>query len=173
MPGLNLRVNDAIRAPRLRVIAADGTQAGVMDLRAALAYAAAAGLDLVEVSPTADPPVAKVADYGRMRYDASVAERAARKTQKHAEVKEVRMRPAIDNHDFDVKIAAARRFLAHGDKVKISVQLRGREQSRPDAAVRLLERALDTLDDAGAGTVEGVIRRDGRTFHAIVAPAAR
>jgi translation initiation factor IF-3 len=120
-------VNDEIDAPQLRVVAADGEMLGVLTPEEAMEKAFEAGLDLVEVSPNADPPVCKILDYGKFKYNEQKRRHEARKKQKIIEVKEIKMRPGIDTHDYDVKLRSARRFLDDGDKVKVTIRFRGRE----------------------------------------------
>jgi translation initiation factor IF-3 len=168
IPAPDFRINQQIRAAQVRLIDEAGHQAGVVALATALQVAADAGLDLVEIAPNETPPVAKVADFGAMKYEASVRARAARKSSRPTVIKEVRLRPAIEEHDLNVKLAAARKFLAHGDRVKISVQLRGRQQSRPEVGARLLREVAEHLSDVA--TMDGNPSRDGRTMTMLLAP---
>ena len=153
-------MNDAIRAREVRVIDADGEQLGIMNVRDALRLAEERELDLVEVAPNAKPPVCRIMDYGKHRYEQSKREKLARKKQKVITVKEVRMSPKIDDHDFDVKVRAAERFLKAGDKVKVSVRFRGREIVHADLAKSKLTELAELLKDIG--TVERMPKLEGR-----------
>ena len=134
------RINDRIRVPEVRLVGPGGEQVGVVPLADALRLAEDAELDLVEVAPNAKPPVCKLMDYGKYKYEAAVKARESRKKQVKAVLKEIRFRLKIDTHDYETKVGHARRFLSGGDKVKAMIQFRGREQQRPEMGVRLLER---------------------------------
>ena len=162
-------VNTKITAPRVRLIGADGQQLGVTDLASALRAAQDAGLDLVEVAPTADPPVAKILDYGRLRYEASLRDRAARRAQQHATVKEIKLRPRIDSHDLDVKIGHIRRFLAHGHRVKVTLTFRGREHTHPELGYRVLAQVQQDVVDLGAA--ESTPTQEGRAVSMLLIPS--
>ena len=140
------RVNSDIAVPSVRLIDADGTQVGIVSTEEALQIAEEAGLDLVEVAGTAQPPVCKVLDYGKMKYESQKKKNEARKKQKVIEVKEIKMRPSIDQHDYDVKLRNMRRFLEDGDKVKVTIRFRGRELAHQDLGMRVLERVKEEID---------------------------
>ena len=162
------RVNERIRAREVLVIDENGEKRGVMPIEEALALAAEAGLDLVEVAPNATPPVCKILDYGKYKYQAQKRAAEARKKQKTIEVKEVKMRPTIDTHDYEVKMRNLRKFLAKGDKVKVTIRFRGRELSHTDLGRELMERVLA---DAGEGVkVELMPKMEGRQMVMILAP---
>jgi translation initiation factor IF-3 len=134
------RVNEQIRIPKIRLIDENGEMAGVVTVQEALRRAEAAGLDLVEVSPTADPPVCKILNYGKYKYEMQKKASEARKKQKVIEVKEIKIRPSIEEHDYEVKLKAAKRFLEDEDKVKVTLRLRGREVAHIDLALQVLQR---------------------------------
>jgi len=163
------RVNDRIRAREVLVIDENGEKRGVMPVEEALALAEEAGLDLVEVAPNAEPPVCKILDYGKYKYQAQKRAAEARKKQKTIEVKEVKMRPTIDTHDYEVKMRNLRKFLAKGDKVKVTVRFRGRELAHTELGRELMERVLaDAGDEA---KVELMPKMEGRQMVMILAPA--
>ncbi|MCY4555936.1 MAG: translation initiation factor IF-3 [Chloroflexi bacterium] len=141
------RVNEQIRVPRVRVIGEDGEQLGVMTVSDALSRARMNDLDLVEVAPNADPPVARLLDYGKLRYLTSKKERETRKSQKSNELKEVRFRPNIGTHDFDAKLRKVRQFIGNGDKVKLTVRFRGREAVHQQNGLSLLKRVAEEMKD--------------------------
>lgn len=143
------RVNGAIIAKQIRVIGADGEMLGVMSVRDALGLAEQADMDLVEISPAADPPVCKILDYGKYRFELQKKAAEARKKQKVVELKEIKLRPGIDDHDFNIKMKNARSFLEEGDKVKVTLRFRGREMSHQDIAQAVLKRVREGLDDIG------------------------
>ncbi len=143
------RINENIRADEIRVVGADGEMAGVMSVQDALVLAEAAGLDLVEVSPNAKPPVCKILDYGKYKYEQQKKASEARKKQKVTDVKEVKIRPGIEKHDYEVKMRNARRFLENGDKVKVTMRFRGREMAHQDIGLDLLKRMQEELSDVG------------------------
>ncbi|NCC03903.1 MAG: translation initiation factor IF-3 [Proteobacteria bacterium] len=143
------RVNGAIIAKEIRVIANDGEMLGLMSVREALALAEQAGLDLVEISPGAEPPVCKFLDFGKHLFEMKKKASEARKKQKTVELKEIKLRPGIDDHDFNIKMKNARTFLEEGDKVKITLRFRGREMAHQDIAQALLKRVREMLDDLG------------------------
>lgn len=142
-----LNINEQIRARQVRLIAADGEQVGVVSIQDALARAEESGLDLVEISPNAEPPVCKILDYGKYKYEQQKKAAEARKKQKVIEVKELKFRPNIDDHDYNVKIKAARRFLEDGDKVKITLRFRGREMAHLDLGMKVMARVRTELAD--------------------------
>jgi translation initiation factor IF-3 len=162
------RANEEIRVPRVRLIDAAGENVGVVAIDKALAAAAAAGLDLVEISPNADPPVCKILDYGKFKYEAQKKANIARKNQKVIEVKEIKMRPGIDEHDYQVKLRAMHRFFEEGDKVKVTLRFRGREMAHQDIGADLLRRVQDDL--AEQAKVESFPRLEGKQMTMVMAP---
>ena len=163
-----VRVNERIRVPQVRVIADDGEQAGVLPIREALALAQSRGLDLVEVSPTARPPVCRIMDYGKFKYEQNRRARKARKKQHVMHLKEIKMRPKIDGHDYDFKMEHARQFLAARDKVKFTITFRGREMAHPEHGHRLIQRIIAELIEAA--TVETPPRSEGRMLTMVMMP---
>ena len=163
-----VRVNERIRVPQVRVIADDGEQAGVLPVREALALAQSRGLDLVEVSPTARPPVCRIMDYGKFKYEQNRRARKARKKQHVMHLKEIKMRPKIDEHDYDFKMEHARQFLAARDKVKFTITFRGREMAHPEHGHRLIQRIIAELVEAA--TVETPPRSEGRMLTMVMMP---
>jgi translation initiation factor IF-3 len=155
-----VRINEDIRADKIRLIDAEGEMRGVMSVREALALAEEAGLDLVEVSPGAEPPVCKILDYGKYKYEQQKKAAEARKKQKVIEVKEIKLRPTIEDHDYGVKLRSARRFLEAGDKVKVTLRFRGREMSHQELGMGLLKRMQADLVDVSK--VEQEPRFEGR-----------
>lgn len=141
------RINEEIRVREVRVTTADGEQLGIMLTREALRLAAERNQDLVEVAPTAKPPVCRIMDYGRFRYEQQKREKEVKKKQKVITVKEVKLRPNIEDHDFDVKFKNAQRFLEDGDKVKVTIMFRGRELSHPELGKEILARMAQALKD--------------------------
>ena len=162
------RFNDTILVDKVRVIDENGENLGVMFTNEAIEQAAAVGLDLVEVSPNADPPVCKFLDVGKFRYEAQKKANAARKTQKTQEIKEIKMRPNIDDHDYDVKMRNVNRFIEHGDKVKVTLRFRGRELSHQQLGMNLLKRVQD--DVAEIAKIEAYPRMEGRQMLMVLAP---
>ncbi len=162
------KINDAIRARDVRLIDENGQNVGVVSRFDAMERAAAAGLDLVEVSPDADPPVCKILDYGKFKYQEQKKAAEARKNQKIVEIKEIKMRPSIDDHDYDVKMRSIRRFFEEGDKVKITLRFRGREMAHQELGMDLLQRVkAELLDHA---KVESEPRLEGRQMVMVLAP---
>lgn len=162
------RVNNEIDARTIRLIDADGEMVGVVSLREGLDMAAEVGLDLVEVSPNADPPVCKILDFGKFKYEVQKKKAEARKKQKVIEVKEVKLRPNIDDNDYDVKMRAMRKFITDGDKVKITLRFRGREMAHQHLGMALLDRVREALDDLAK--VEQLPRMEGRQMVMVMAP---
>ncbi len=162
------RANEEIRVPKVRLIDAAGENVGVVTIEKALATAVAAGLDLVEISPNADPPVCKVLDYGKFKYEAQKKANIARKNQKVIEVKEIKMRPGIDEHDYQVKLRAMHRFFEEGDKVKVTLRFRGREMAHQDIGVDLLKRVQEDLTEQAK--VESFPRLEGKQMTMVMAP---
>lgn len=155
----NPRVNEEILASSLRLIGADGKQIGIVKLNEALRIAEEEGLDLVEIAPSANPPVCKIIDYGKYRYELTKKERDARKKQHIVQVKKIRLTPNIDENDFQVKIAAARRFIAEGNRVKITLFMRGRQVTKQDIAEEVISRVVNELSDIGK--TEGTPKMEG------------
>ena len=145
----DLRVNRQIRAREVLVIDENGNQRGVMDVRSANRLAEEAGLDLVEVSPNANPPVCKILDFGKYRYEMEKKSREAKKNQVVVKIKEIRMQPKIEKHDLETKSKAITEFLQEGNKVKVSIRFRGRELAHPELGKAVLDRILDTLTENG------------------------
>jgi translation initiation factor IF-3 len=154
--------------PEVRLVGPQGEQVGIVRIEDALRLAAEADLDLVEVAPTAKPPVCKLMDFGKWKYEAAVKAREARKNQTNTILKEVRFRLKIDKHDYETKTGHARKFLTAGDKVKAMIQFRGREQQRPELGIRLLEKFAE--DVADVGMVESSPRQDGRNMVMVIGP---
>ena len=165
------RINNRIRAPQVRLIDDEGGQLGIVQLREALAIAEERGLDLMEVAPNAVPPVCRIVDYGKFRYEQTKKDREARKNQKQAELKEVRLKPKTDDHDLEVKAKQARKFLLAGDKVKFTVRFRGREIFHPDIGREMLEQMAEDLRDVA--TVEQRPLMEGRALSLMLAPSAK
>jgi translation initiation factor IF-3 len=163
-----LRINDQIRIRQVRVIDDEGTQLGVMPTENALALARQKGLDLIEVSPTAVPPVCRISDYGRLKYEQSKKDKDARKKQKNWELKEVKLRPKIENHDYETKARMAERLLTDGGKVKVTIMFRGREITYTSFGKRLLDRMA--LDMTPIATVEREAKLEGKNMFMILAP---
>ncbi|MCD8506283.1 MAG: translation initiation factor IF-3 [Alkalibacterium thalassium] len=162
-------VNDRIRANEVRLIGKDGEQIGVVQRKEALRLAEEANMDLVLVSPNAKPPVARVMDYGKYRYEQQKKEREARKNQKVVNIKEIRLSPTIDDHDFDTKLRNARKFLEKGDKVKVSIRFRGRAITHKDIGREVLGNAwLKKASDISQ--VESKAKMDGRSMFLMLAP---
>jgi translation initiation factor IF-3 len=163
-----VRINEQIKVPEVRLIAADGQQVGVMPTREALARAVEANLDLVEVAPQAVPPVCRIMDYGKFKYQQSKKQQEARHRQTTIQVKEIKVRPKIEEHDMAFKLRNARRFLGEGDKVKISVIFRGREIAHTDRGYRMLAQMSESLADIAV--VEQHPKLEGRNLSMIVSP---
>ncbi|MFP4252823.1 MAG: translation initiation factor IF-3 [Guyparkeria sp.] len=163
-------MNDQITIREVRLVDENGEQVGVVDTDNAKERAAAAGMDLVEVSPTAKPPVCKIMDFGKFKYQQSKKAAEARKKQKQIEVKEVKFRPGTEDHDYQVKLRNATRFLEAGDKVKITLRFRGREMAHRDLGAELLSRIEEDLSDLA--TVEQKPRMEGRQATMVMAPRA-
>jgi len=166
--GPQVRINHRIRVPEVRVVGPDGSNLGVLTTDEALRRAQGAGLDLVEVNPKAAPPVCKILDFGKFKYEEKKKQREAKKKQSVVEVKEVKLRPKTDDHDLMVKIRASRKFLQSGNKVKVTCRFRGREITHPEVAHQQFELILAKLDDLA--NLEQRPTMEGRTMAAIVAP---
>ena len=162
------RVNEEIRVPQVRLIDQDGEMVGVMSARDALMRAYDAGLDLLEISPNAVPPVVKILDYGKYKYEQQKKANEARKKQKVVEIKEVKVRPNIDDHDYDVKMRAMKSFIGEGDKVKVTLRFRGREMAHQDLGIRVLERIRNELGETIK--VEQMPRLENRQMIMVLAP---
>ncbi|TDD98828.1 translation initiation factor IF-3 [Jiangella asiatica] len=162
------RINDRIRASEVRLVGPNGEQVGIVRIEDALRLAAEADLDLVEVAPGARPPVTRLMDYGKFKYESAMKERAARRNQSHVLIKEQKLRPKIDKHDYETKKRNVERFLAEGDKVKVTIMFRGREQSRPELGFRLLQRLAEDVTDLGF--VESSPKQDGRNMIMVLGP---
>src|SRR5512139_1505459 len=163
-----LRINDRIRVPEVRLVGPNGETVGIVRIDDALRLAQESDLDLVEVAPMARPPVAKLMDYGKFKYESAMKDREARKNQAHTIIKEMKLRPKIDQHDYETKKGHVVRFLKAGDKVKVTIMFRGREQSRPELGYRLL-RKLEA-EVAELGYVEAAPKQDGRNMIMVIAP---
>ncbi|WP_417564725.1 translation initiation factor IF-3 [Microbacterium sp.] len=162
------RTNERIRVPEVRLVGPNGEQVGVVAIQVAQRLAQEADLDLVEVAPNSKPPVVKIMDYGKFKYEAAQKAKEARRNQANTILKEVRFRLKIEAHDYTTKLKRAEGFLKGGDKVKAMILFRGREQSRPEQGVRLLKRFAE--DVAEFGTVESNPRIDGRNMVMVIAP---
>ena len=162
------RINDRIRVPEVRLVGPEGEQVGIVSIGEALRLAQDSELDLVEVAPMARPPVAKLMDYGKFKYESAQKAREARRNQALTVIKEMRLRLKIDPHDYETKKGHVERFLKGGDKVKITVMFRGREQSRPEMGYRLLQRLA--ADVSELGVVESNPKQDGRNMVMVIAP---
>ena len=162
------RINGAIRVPQVRCIDPDGNQLGILDTREALTKAEDFGLDLVEVQPNADPPVCKILDYGKYKYEAQKRANEARKKQKIIEVKEIKLRPNIDEHDYQVKMRNVQKFLDAGDKVKVTLRFRGREMAHQDLGANVLTRVREETDEFAK--VEAMPKMEGRQMIMVLAP---
>ena len=163
-----MEINEAIRDREVRVIGADGSQLGVMSTRDALRAAEEKNLDLVKIAPQATPPVCKILDYGKYRFEQQKREKEAKKTQKTFEIKEVRLSLNIDTNDFNTKVAQAAKFLAKGDKVKVSIRFRGREMAHTNLGLEVHKRFAEALPGA---TVEKQPKLEGRSMQMFLAPA--
>jgi translation initiation factor IF-3 len=165
-----LRINDQIRIRSVRVIDENGEQLGILPTEDALARARTAGLDLIEVSPSAQPPVCKIADYGRLKYEQSKKDKDARKKQRHFELKEVKLRPKIETHDYETKARMAERLLVDGSKIKVTIMFRGREITYTSFGRKLLDRMAEDMEPLA--TIEREPRLEGRNMFMILAPRA-
>ena len=165
------RINERIRVPEVRLVGPNGEQVGIVRVEDALRLAAEADLDLVEVAPMARPPVAKLMDFGKFKYEAALKAREARKNQVNTVIKEIKLRPKIDPHDYGTKKGHVERFLKGGDKVKVTIMFRGREQSRPELGFRLLQKLAE--DIAELGFVESAPKQDGRNMIMVIGPTKK
>jgi translation initiation factor IF-3 len=162
------RVNDEIRAPQVRLIDQDGEMQGVMTARDAWLRAQSVGLDLLEISPNADPPVVKILDFGKYKYELQKKKNEAKKKQKVIEIKEIKVRPNIDENDYQVKLRAMRSFIEEGDKVKVTLRFRGREMAHQEIGVRVLERIRSEMDPLSK--VEQMPRMENRQMVMVLTP---
>jgi translation initiation factor IF-3 len=162
------RINDRIRVPEVRLVGPNGEQVGIVRIEDAIRLAVEADLDLVEVAPMAKPPVCKLMDFGKFKYEAAQKERESRRNQVHTVIKEMKLRPKIDSHDYETKKGHVERFLKAGDKVKITIMFRGREQSRPELGLRILARLADDVTEIGF--VEATPKQDGSNMIMVLAP---
>lgn len=165
------RINDRIRVPEVRLVGPNGEQIGVTRIEDAIRMAQENDLDLVEVAPEAKPPVAKIMDYGKFKYQEALKARENRRSQVNAVVKEMKLRPRIESHDYETKKSHIERFLIGGDKVKVTIMFRGREQSRPEMGYKLLARLAEDL--AEVSMVEFAPKQDGRNMVMVLAPNRR
>jgi translation initiation factor IF-3 len=165
------RINERIRVPEVRLVGPAGEQVGIVSINDALRLAQEADLDLVEVAPTARPPVAKLMDYGKFKYESALKARESRKNQAQTVIKEIKLRPKIDPHDYGTKKSHVERFLRQGDKVKVTIMFRGREQSRPELGFRLLQRLATDVEELGF--VESQPKQDGRNMIMVIGPHRR
>jgi translation initiation factor IF-3 len=165
---VELRVNDQIRAREVRLVGPEGEQVGIVPIGEAIRLAQDTDLDLVEVAPTARPPVCKLMDYGKFKYESAQKAREARRNQSLTVIKEMKLRPKIDPHDYETKKGHVVRFLKAGDKVKVTIMFRGREQSRPELGFRLLKRLAEDVQELGF--VESSAKQDGRNMIMVMAP---
>ena len=163
-----VRRNEEIDAPRVRVIGADGEQAGVMSLGSALEMASDLGLDLVEVSPNAEPPVCRILDFGKFLFEQNKKAQSAKRKQKQVHVKEVKFRPGTEEGDYQVKLRNLVRFLENGDKAKVTLRFRGREMAHQELGLKLLNRVKDDLEELGV--VEQMPQLEGRQMVMVLAP---
>jgi translation initiation factor IF-3 len=165
------RINERIRVPEVRLVGPNGEQVGIVRIEDALRLAAEADLDLVEVAPMSKPPVCKLMDYGKFKYESALKAREDRKKQVNTVIKEMKLRPKIDAHDYETKKGHVVRFLKAGDKVKITIMFRGREQSRPELGFRLLKKLAD--DVADIAFVEYSPKQDGRNMIMVLGPVRK
>jgi translation initiation factor IF-3 len=162
------RVNEDIRVPQVRLIDQDGEMIGVMTAREAIQRAYSVGLDLLEISPNADPPVCKILDFGKFKYEQQKKKNEAKKRQKVIEIKEIKVRPNIDENDYQVKLRAMKTFIEEGDKVKVTLRFRGREMAHQDIGVKVLERIRADMD--GATKVEQMPKMENRQMVMVLTP---
>ena len=162
------RINERIRVPQVRLIGAEGEQLGVVEITEALKRAQEADLDLVEVAPNSKPPVTRLLDYSKYKYEQEQKQKAARKHQQQVNIREIKLRPKIANHDYETKKGHVERFLRHQDKVKITIMFRGREQAHPERGRALLQRLFEDLD--GLAVIESAPLQEGRNMSMLLAP---
>ena len=163
-----LQINEQIRDKELRVIDSDGTQLGIMPLRRAMELAEQKNLDLVKIAPQANPPVCKIIDYGKFRFEQAKREKEARKNQHIVDIKEIRLSLNIDTHDFNTKLGHAKRFISEGDKVKVSIRFRGREMGHPELGYEIMRKFADSC--AEFANIEKPAKLEGRNMLMFLAP---
>ncbi|MDI6808313.1 MAG: translation initiation factor IF-3 [Candidatus Eisenbacteria bacterium] len=168
MANKQIRINERIRVPTVRVIGVDGEQVGVLPVKEALSLAQGKSLDLVEVSPTAKPPVCRIMDFGKFMYEQNKRARKAKKKQHIMKLKEVKFRPKIDEHDYEFKVVHARKFLLARDKVRFTITFRGREMAHSETGFKLLQRITGDLTEVGL--LDGTARFEGRNLVQIMVP---
>lgn len=166
-----MKVNREIRAPKVRVISHTGEQVGVLSIQEALAMADAEGLDLVEIVPGSVPPVCKIINFGKFRYDQTKREKESKKSQHQVKVKEIKIKPNTDDHDIETKARHARDFLSKGNKVKVTCTFRGREMAHPEIGEKLMQQFVTDLEDVA--TIEAPLKMMGRMLTAVLAPGAK
>ncbi|HEX7463485.1 MAG TPA: translation initiation factor IF-3 [Actinomycetota bacterium] len=164
-------MNDRIRAPQVRLVGPDGAQIGIVSTQDALQRAQELDLDLVEVAPQANPPVCRIMDYGKFKYERDIRQKEARKKQARIEVKEIKFRPKIDPHDYATKKGHVERFLKAGSRVKVTIMFRGREMAHTDLGRRILDRLVEDLRDLAV--VDTAPRQDGRNMVMVIAPTKK
>src|SRR3954470_18554909 len=164
-------MNDRIRAAQVRLVGPDGSQIGIVSTQEALRRAQELDLDLVEVAPQAAPPVARIMDYGKFKYERDIRQKEARKKQSRIEVKEIKFRPKIDAHDYDTKKGHVERFLRAGSRVKVTIMFRGREMAHTELGRKILDRLVVDLE--GLAVVDSVPKQDGRNMVMVIAPAKK
>ena len=162
------RINHFIKNPEVRVIGAEGEQLGILKTSEAIRQAREIGYDLVEVAPTADPPVCRIMDYGKFKYEQSKKEHRMRLNQKSTQVKEVKFRPRTDKHDMETKVRQIRDFLEEGNETKVTVMFRGREMANQELGFKAIQKVIEELK--GAGNIESPPRMEGRNLYMVVAP---
>ncbi|TLM97785.1 MAG: translation initiation factor IF-3 [Actinobacteria bacterium] len=165
---VDYKINDRIRAQRCRLIGVDGSQLGIFAVPDALRIADDQGFDLVEIAPAADPPVCKIMDFGKYKYELSMKEKAARKNQARVELKEMKFRPKVDKHDYETKKKHILRFLDGGAKVKVTIMFRGREMAHPELGLNILEKLAGELEELAI--IETQPKLEGRNMHMLIAP---
>ena len=166
-----MRINNQIRVPKVRLINSKGEQMGVVTLSEALAAAEEAELDLVEIAPEASPPVCKIIDFGKYRYDQTKREKESKKSRHTIKIKEIKLKPNIDTHDFDTKLRRARSFLEEGNKVKVTCQFRGREMAHTEIGERVVQKMCDSLEDIAQP--DAPIKRMGRFLNVVLSPVGK
>ena len=164
----SLRTNEQITASEVRVISSSGKQLGIISIREALYHAEDEGFDLVEVSPDAKPPVCKIVDYGKLKYKEQKSKKEAKKKQKTIEVKEIKLRPGINKHDYEVKIKALSKFIADGNKVKVSMRFRGREMEHQNLGMELLKKLTEEV--SGYAKIEVPPKSEGKQIMMVLVP---
>lgn len=166
-----MRVGRQIRAPKVRVIDNEGKQVGILALNDALVMADAAGLELVEIAPTAKPPVCKIVDYGKYRYQVTKKEKESKKAQVQVKVKEIKVKPNTDDHDLETKIKHGREFILKGNKVRVTCMFRGREMQHPEIGKRVVQKICDALADVGI--IESPPKQMGKNLSVVIMPGAK